>query len=187
MEYYFFGDDFLVLGDVSSRSFRDYMRDVIVLRDLTPNWRPLTMLVYYGEYQLFGLDALPWRIVNLTFHIATMVVLYIFVLSVTKRLFVALAAAADFRRVGVGRAHGHVHHGVPARVQRVPADVVAAGDALLREGGERRPAWYWLSLLFVHRRVPGERGRRRAGRGDGRCTTRCRLAVASGATCSTSR
>jgi hypothetical protein len=96
MDYYFFGDDFLVLGDVNSRSFPHYVRDTWMLRDLTPNWRPLTMIFYYGEYHLFGLDALPWRITNLAFHIGTVVVLYAFVLSLTNRLFVALAAATIF-------------------------------------------------------------------------------------------
>src|SRR4051795_9006979 len=54
MHYYFFGDDFLVLGDIQSRSFPGYMRDVFFLRDMTPNWRPLTMLVYWGEFKVFG-------------------------------------------------------------------------------------------------------------------------------------
>jgi hypothetical protein len=57
MNFYFFGDDFLVLGDVRSQSFPSYMGDAIMLRDLTPNWRPLTMAVYYAEFQLFGFDA----------------------------------------------------------------------------------------------------------------------------------
>ena len=68
LHYYFFGDDFVVLGDIHSRTFPAYMRDVLLLRDLTPNWRPLTMLVYWGEYRVFGIDALGWRIVNLTLH-----------------------------------------------------------------------------------------------------------------------
>jgi hypothetical protein len=49
MGNYFFGDDFLVLGDVNSQAFPSYMRDVVLLNDLTPNWRPLTMAIYYGE------------------------------------------------------------------------------------------------------------------------------------------
>src|SRR4051812_15456068 len=96
MHYYFFGDDFLVLGDIRTRSFPSYMSDVIALRDLTPNWRPLTMLVYWAEFKAFGFNALPWRIVNLALHVATVVVLYTLVLSLTKRLFVALAAALIF-------------------------------------------------------------------------------------------
>jgi hypothetical protein len=80
LSYYFFGDDFLVLGDVRTRGFQDYMTDAVLLRDLTPNWRPLTMLVYWAEFQLFGFDAMAWRIVNLTLHVATVVLLYALVL-----------------------------------------------------------------------------------------------------------
>src|SRR5712692_614128 len=76
MHYYFFGDDFLPLGDIRTRSFPKYMSDVIFLRDLTPNWRPLTMLAYWVEFKAFGFNALPWRIVNLTLHVASVLVLY---------------------------------------------------------------------------------------------------------------
>lgn len=148
MESYFFGDDFLVLGDVRSQSFGTYMHNVIVLDDMTPNWRPLTMAVYYGEYHLFGLDAMPWRIVNLTFHVATIVVLYIFVLSVTKRLFVALAAAAVF---GVSAAAVHTVTYVTA-FPHVFSQFLLMSSLLAMHAyvsdGERRPAWYWLSLLL---------------------------------------
>lgn len=148
MESYFFGDDFLVLGDVRSRSFGDYMRDVVLLDDMTPNWRPLTMAVYYGEYHLFGLDAMPWRIVNLAFHAATMVVLYAFVLSVTKRLFVALAAAAIF---GVSAAAVHTVTYVTA-FPHVFSQFLLLSSLLAMHAyvsdGERRPAWYWISLVM---------------------------------------
>jgi hypothetical protein len=77
--YYFFGDDFVVLGDIRTRGFTDYARDVVLLRDLTPNWRPLTMLVYWTEFQAFGFNALPWRILNLALHTATVAALYVLV------------------------------------------------------------------------------------------------------------
>ena len=102
LDYYFFGDDFLVLGDVNSQPFPQYMRDVVLLRDLTPNWRPLTMAIYYGEFQLFGMDPMPWRVVNLALHVATVAMLYGLVLSITKRVFVATAAALIF---GVSAVH----------------------------------------------------------------------------------
>src|SRR5581483_6112321 len=96
LHYYFFGDDFLVLGDINSRSFPAYMRDVILLRDLTPNWRPLTMLVYWAEFKAFGFNALPWRIVNLSVHVASVLMLYVLLLSMTKRVFLSTAAALIF-------------------------------------------------------------------------------------------
>ncbi len=148
MHYYFFGDDFLVLGDVNSRPFSDYMRDVFFLRDMTPNWRPLTMLIYYGEYHVFGLDALPWRIVNVATHLAAIVVLYVFVLSVTRRLFVALAAAAVF---AVSASAVHTVTYITA-FPHVFSEFLLL-SALLSihyyvQGGERRIGLYLLSLVF---------------------------------------
>src|SRR6476619_4238416 len=150
MHYYFFGDDFLVLGDINSRSFPSYMRDVFLLRDLTPNWRPLTMLVYWTEFKLFGFNALPWRIVNLSLHLATVVVLYVLVLSMTKRVFVALMAATIF---ALTAAAVHTVTYVTA-FPHVLSEflLITSLYSLYRyvESGERRAAWYWLSfLLFV--------------------------------------
>lgn len=148
LHYYFFGDDFLVLGDVNSRSFPAYMRDVVMLRDLTPNWRPLTMAVYYGEFQLFGMDALPWRIVNLAFHMATVLVLYVLVLSITRRVFVAATAALIF---GVSASAVHTVTYITA-FPHVFSEflLITSLYALHRyvEGGERRAALYWSALML---------------------------------------
>lgn len=150
MHYYFFGDDFLVLGDIRSRSFPAYMRDVVLLRDMTPNWRPLTMLVYRGEFQLFGFDALPWRIVNLAVHMATVVVLYSMVLSMTRRLFVALGAATLF---AVSASAVHTVTYITAFPHVFSEFLLITSLYALHRyvvSGERRAAWYWTSfLLFV--------------------------------------
>ncbi len=148
MHFYFFGDDFLVLGDIQSRSFPAYMRDVVLLRDMTPNWRPLTMLVYWGEFKLFGFDALPWRMVNLGVHVATVVLLYSLVLSMTKRLFVALAAATIF---AVSASAVHTVTYITAFPHVFSEFLLIASLASLHryvETGERRAGWYWGSLLL---------------------------------------
>jgi hypothetical protein len=150
MHYYFFGDDFLVLGDIHSRTFPQYVRDVVLLRDLTPNWRPLTMLVYWGEFKVFGFNALPWRIVNLSLHVATVMVLYTFVLSATKRSFVALAAALVF---GVSASAVHTVTYITA-FPHVFSEflLISSLYAIHRyvESDERRWGWYWLSFaLYV--------------------------------------
>jgi hypothetical protein len=108
------------------------------------------MVVYYGEYHLFGLNALPWRIVNLVVHIATVVVLYAFVLSWTKRLFVALAAAAVF---GVSAAAVHTVTYITAFPHVFSQFLLMSALLSMHlyvKGGERRWGWYCLSLaLFV--------------------------------------
>jgi hypothetical protein len=150
MHYYFFGDDFLPLGDIQTRSFPKYMSDVIFLRDLTPNWRPLTMLVYWVEFKAFGFNALPWRIVNLTLHVGSVLVLYTFVLSLTKRLFVALAAALIF---AVSASAVHTVTYITAFPHVFSEFLLLSSLYTLHryvQGGERRAAWYWSSLtLFI--------------------------------------
>lgn len=148
LKFYFFGDDFLVLGDIQSRAFPAYMRDVVLLRDLTPNWRPLTMLVYWAEFKAFGFNALPWRIVNLAFHVAAVAVLYVTVLSMTRRLFVALVAATIF---AVSASAVHTVTYITA-FPHVFAEflLISSLFALHRyvESDERRAGWYWASLLL---------------------------------------
>lgn len=150
MEFYFFGDDFLVLGDIRTRSFPTYMSDVVMLRDLTPNWRPLTMAVYYAEFQIFGFDAMAWRIVNLSLHVASVIVLYALVLSLTKRVFVASAAALIF---GVSASAVHTVTYITAFPHVFSLFLLLSSLYSLHryvDGGERRAAWYWLSFtLFV--------------------------------------
>ncbi len=150
LHYYFFGDDFLVLGDINSRSFPAYMRDVVLLRDLTPNWRPLTMLVYWAEFKAFGFNALPWRIVNLSLHVASVLMLYVIVLSMTKRIFLSTAAALIF---GVSASAVHTVTYVTA-MPHVLSEffLLTSLYALYRyvESDEKRAAWYWTSFaLYV--------------------------------------
>ena len=150
MNFYFFGDDFLVLGDVNTRSFPAYMRDVTLLNDMTPNWRPLTMAVYYAEFNVFGLDPLPWRVVNLTVHVATVAMLYAFVLSMTRRVFVASVAALIF---GVSASAVHTVTYITALPHILSEFLLIASLFSLHryvESGERRNAWYWASFaLYV--------------------------------------
>ncbi|MEX2245507.1 MAG: hypothetical protein WEC75_02380 [Dehalococcoidia bacterium] len=148
LNYYFFGDDFLVLGDIQSRSFGRYVSDTVLLRDLTPNWRPLTMLIYWGEFKLFGFDAMAWRIVNLSVHVATTVMLYALVLSMTRRVFVASAAALIFA-VSASAVHTVTYiTAFPHLLSELL--LISSIFALHRyvESGERRAGWYWLSLLL---------------------------------------
>jgi hypothetical protein len=150
LSYYFFGDDFLVLGDIQTRSFPVYMKDVVLLDDLTPNWRPLTMAVYYAEFQLFGFDAMAWRIVNLSVHVATVVVLYQLVLSISKRVFVASAAALIFA-VSASAVHTVTYiTAFPHVLSEFFLITALYAMHCYVQGGERRRALYWLSfLLFV--------------------------------------
>jgi hypothetical protein len=146
--YYFFGDDFLVLGDIRTRSLGEYTRDVTLLRDLTPNWRPLSMLAYWAEFQIFGFDPLPWRIVNLSLHVASVAMLYAFVYSMTRRVFVATGAALIF---GVSASAVHTVTYVTAFPHLFSELLLLSSLFALHRfvvGGERARQWYGASLLL---------------------------------------
>jgi hypothetical protein len=149
LHYYFFGDDFLVLGDIqASESFAAYVKSVVTLNDMTPNWRPLTMVAYWVEFKLFGFDATAWRIVNLGFHLGTVLLLYAFVLSMTKRVFVATASALVF---GVGASAVHTVTYITA-FPHVFSQFLLMGSLLSLhmyvQGRERRIALYWGALAL---------------------------------------
>ncbi|HXK34357.1 MAG TPA: hypothetical protein VNM91_10120 [Dehalococcoidia bacterium] len=150
LDHFFFGDDFVVLDDIRTRSFSAYATDVVLLRDITPNWRPLTMLVYWGEFQLFGFDAMAWRIVNLAAHVATVLVLYAVVLTMTRRLFVAVAAALVF---GVTASAVHTVTYITALPHVLSQLFLLSSLGLLHlyvRSDERSQRWYWGALaLFI--------------------------------------
>lgn len=140
----FFGDDFVTLNDITRRTFPEYLRDVLLLRDLTPHWRPLTMLVYWAEYQLFGLDATGFRVVNLVAHLGAVACLYAFAVNQTGRTLVAATAAGFF---GLTASHVHTVTYVTA-LPHVLATLLLLGSLLTAQRwlSGREPGWYWASV-----------------------------------------
>lgn len=102
LRYFFDGDDFVVLGSVEYLGATGYVRDTFLMRDIVPNWRPLTGAVYAVEWNAFGLNATAWRAFNLSVHMSSMVVLYTLVARVTRRPSIGAVAALVF---GVSGAH----------------------------------------------------------------------------------
>jgi len=102
LRYFFDGDDFVVLGDIQYRGNAHYLLDTFLMRDIVPNWRPLTGLVYMVEWRLFGLDAAGWRAVNLAVHLGSLGLMYALVLRATRRPAAGAVAALIF---GVAGAH----------------------------------------------------------------------------------
>jgi hypothetical protein len=84
LRYYFDGDDFVVVGSIRYSGGAGYLADTFFMRDLVPNWRPLTGFVYLLEYKAFGLNAMGWRAVNLSVHLTSLVILYTLVTRVTS-------------------------------------------------------------------------------------------------------
>ena len=60
------------------------------------NYHPFTVLMLAMEYQLFGLNASGYHIINLLFHLANVLLVYHFILLIANQRNVALIAAALF-------------------------------------------------------------------------------------------
>ncbi|MEX0786754.1 MAG: hypothetical protein WD939_08970 [Dehalococcoidia bacterium] len=95
-DHYFFGDDFVPLADIASRSTPAYIKDLLLLRDETPNWRFLTGLFYLGAYRAFGLNELPFLLASLLVHIGTAGLIFWFVRRALDAVWPAFLAASFF-------------------------------------------------------------------------------------------
>ncbi|MBI5287829.1 MAG: glycosyltransferase family 39 protein [Chloroflexi bacterium] len=148
LRYYFDGDDFVVLGSVQHLGSRQYLLDTLRMQDIVPNWRPLTGAVYTIEWNLFGLNAMAWRAVNLAVHLSSMAVLYGLVVRVTKRQAIGAVAALIF---GVSGAHFDTVTYVTALPHLLATFFTLASLLAIVtyvQDGERNARAYWLSFIL---------------------------------------
>lgn len=148
LRYFFDGDDFVVVGSIRYSGGPKFLADTFFMRGLVPNWRPLTAVVYLMEWKAFGLHALGWRCVNLSVHLASLVILYSLVLRVTKRPAIGAIAALTF---GVSGAHFDTVTYITA-LPHVLATMLTLGSLLAivsyAQDGERNPWAFWLSFVL---------------------------------------
>jgi hypothetical protein len=133
--HYFFGDDFVPLADIASRSTPGYVRDLFLLRDETPNWRFLTGLFYLGAYKAFGLNTLPYFLASVLVHTGSAALLFHLVRRATESDWTALLAAAFF---GLSAAPVPTVGQVTAFNNVLATFLAVLAVVLLYEGLERR-------------------------------------------------
>jgi hypothetical protein len=142
LQSYFFGDDFVALSDVSSRSTWAYLRDVFLLRDLTPNWRFLTGVYYLVAYRTFGLDAFPYLLSSVLVHTATAGLIFWLVRRALAMTGPAVLAAALF---GLSAAHVPTVGQVTAFNNVLAGFLLTLSIVLMYEGALReQPRWCWF-------------------------------------------
>lgn len=139
--HYFFGDDFVPLADIASRSTWGYMRDLFLLRDETPNWRFLSGLFYLGAYRAFGLNAFPYLLASVLVHIGAAGLVFWLVRRATSADWPAFLAASLF---GLTAAPVPTVGQVTAFNNVLAAFLVVLAIVLLYEGLDRRERLGWL-------------------------------------------
>ena len=102
---WFMRDDFLFLraAQTASRPWV-YIRDSFDFRSPGPPvdftfYRPLYQASYLGFYKLFGLEAWPYHLLNVSVHLANAVLVWLIARKLTGRLLVAHAAALMQERI----------------------------------------------------------------------------------------
>jgi hypothetical protein len=141
LSHYFYGDDFVPLADIASRGSWEYARDLLLMRDLTPNWRVLPGLYYLANYEAFGLDAFQYLLGSLLVHMATTGLIFLFVRRATGATWPAFLAGAFF---GVTAAHVPTVGQVTAFNNVLATFFVMAALVLLYESLEREGSLWWF-------------------------------------------
>jgi hypothetical protein len=139
--HYFFGDDFVPLADIASRSTWGYVADLFLVRDLTPNWRFLTGLFYLSAYRAFGLNAVPFFLASVLVHMATAGLVLILVRRTVDAVWPAFFAAGLF---GLSASHVPTVGQVTAFNNVLSTFLLLASVVLLYEGLVRQQLRWWL-------------------------------------------
>ena len=140
LNHYFFGDDFVPLADAASRSTWGYVRDLFLLRDLTPNWRLLPGLFYLGAYRAFGLNAFPYLLTSVLAHVGTAGLIFWLVRRAMGTVWPAFLAAAFF---GLTAAHVSTVGHVTAFNNVLSGFLLMLSLVTLYEGLARRRLRWW--------------------------------------------
>jgi hypothetical protein len=96
LSFYFFQDDYVPYGEIVSNGTREYVRQLFLAQDLTPNWRVIPGVLYLATYKLFGMDPRPMHVIMLVLHLGTAALLYRAVVRTTGIAWAAFVAALAF-------------------------------------------------------------------------------------------
>ena len=74
--YFFYNDDYVPFAEIVDNGIPRYISNLILVQDITPNWRVVPGLFYLAGYETFGMQALPYHVVSMACHLATCAMLY---------------------------------------------------------------------------------------------------------------
>ncbi len=96
-DYFFYNDDYVPFAEIAeSSSTWDYVRDLVLVQDITPNWRVVPGLVYLAGYRIFGMEPLPYHFVSVGFHLGTCALLFHILRRTTGKAWAGFLGAVLF-------------------------------------------------------------------------------------------
>src|SRR5438477_8172875 len=145
--YFFYNDDYVPFAEIVDNGIPRYLSNLILVQDITPNWRVVPGLFYLAGYETFGMQALPYHIVSMACHLGTCALLY----HITRRA-TGLAWAAFLSAVMFGINPTHVFT-VPqvTSMNNVQGAFfgVAPLAALIEACFDRERRWLYYSAAIV--------------------------------------
>ena len=143
---YFFADDFVPLGDIAKQSTWSYLREIFLLRDVTPNWRVLPGLYYLVLFKAFGLNETAFLLGSVLAQAATAGLIFWLVWRVVHRVWPATLAGLLF---GINAAHVPTVAYITAFTHVLGGLLVVLAVVLLYEGLERQQLSVLVSVSVI--------------------------------------
>jgi len=143
---YFFADDFVPLGDIAKQSTWSYLREIFLLRDVTPNWRVLPGLYYLVLFKAFGLNETAFLLGSVLAQAATAGLIFWLVWRVVDRVWPATLAGLLF---GINAAHVPTVAYITAFTHVLAGLLVMLAVVLLYEGLERQKLSVLVSASVI--------------------------------------
>src|SRR5438067_8647200 len=148
--YFFYNDDYVPFAEIVDNGIPRYLSNLILVQDITPNWRVVPGLFYLAGYETFGMQALPYHIVSMACHLGTCALLYHITRRATGLAWAAFLSAVLF---GVNPAHVFTVPQVTSMNNVQGAFFgIATLAALIEACFDRERRWWWYCgaiVLFV--------------------------------------
>lgn len=96
-DYWFYNDDYVPFAEIAEANTTwEYVWRLLILQDVTPNWRVVPGIVYLLGYKTFGMEPLPYHFVSVGFHLGTSALIFHFLRRTTGYVWPGILGAILF-------------------------------------------------------------------------------------------
>ena len=96
-DYWFYNDDYVPFAEIAEADTTwEYIWRLLLVQDVTPNWRVVPGIVYLLGYKTFGMEPLPYHFVSVGFHLGTSALIFHFLRRTTGHAWPGVLGAVIF-------------------------------------------------------------------------------------------